>query len=258
MSSQTPIQFEYLYLPCPRWFEYRVFPQADGLTIFATDITDRKQAELVQVEQKRLLELTASGHPLEECLSSLCASVSKLNPRTRACILVADAQRMTFPYSIAPDFGPSFAQGLKDAPINELAIGTCGEAVYFGKPVTCADIANDDRWSPRWRDLCVAHGVLACHWAPILGADNLPIGSVMLCFDEARMPTDWEYRLSDFGTQVASMVFDRDRSSLALRESEKRLRRAIAIETVGVIFFQNRRYYHRNQRRFPPHERLQP
>jgi PAS domain S-box-containing protein len=59
----------------------------------------------------------------------------------------------------------------------------------------------------------------------------------MLCFDEARMPTDLDYRLSDFATQVASIILDRDRSSLALRESEARLRRAIAIETVGVIFF---------------------
>ncbi|MBW3585061.1 MAG: PAS domain S-box protein [Cyanobacteria bacterium 0813] len=237
MSSQTPVEFEYLYLPCNRWFQYRVFPSADGLKIFATDITDHKQAELVQAEQKRLLELTASGHALEECLSSLCASVSKLNPRTRACILVADAQRVTLPYSIAPDFRPSFAQGLKDTPINELAFGTCGEAVYFGKPVTCADIANDDRWSQGWRDLCVAHGVLACHSAPIQGADNRPLGSLILCFDEARMPTDLDYQLSDFATQVASIILDRDRSSLALRESEQRLRRAIAIETVGVIFF---------------------
>ncbi|MEG4628891.1 PAS domain S-box protein [Microcoleus sp. AR_TQ3_B6] len=238
MSSQTPVEFEYLYLRCNRWFQYRVFPSADGLKIFVTDIADRKQAQLVQAEQKRLLEFTASGHPLEECLSSLCASVSKLNPRTRACILVADAQGLTFPYSIAPDFGPSFAQGLKDAPINELAFGTCGEAVYSGKPVTCADIANDDRWSPRWRDLCLTHGVLACHSAPIQGADNLPLGSLILCFDEARRPTDLEYRLCDFATQVASIILDRDRSSLALRESEARLRRAMAIETVGVIFFQ--------------------
>ncbi|MEG4805537.1 MULTISPECIES: PAS domain S-box protein [unclassified Microcoleus] len=237
MSEQTPIQFEYLYLPWNRWFDYRVYPSPDGLTIFATDITDRKQAELVLVEQKRLLELTASGHPLDECLSSLCASVSQLNPRTRACILVADAQRLRFPYSITPDFEPSFGQGLKDAPINELAIGTCGEAVYCGKPVTCADIANDDRWSQPWRDLCAAHGVLACYSAPVLDGDNQPLGSLMLCFDEARMPTDWEYRLSEFGTKIASIVFEREGSIRALRESEERLRRAIAIETVGVIFF---------------------
>ncbi|HBB35327.1 MAG TPA: hybrid sensor histidine kinase/response regulator [Cyanobacteria bacterium UBA8803] len=46
----------------------------------------------------------------------------------------------------------------------------------------------------------------------------------MLCFNEARMPTDWEYQLANFGTQVASIVFERDRSSLALRESEARFR----------------------------------
>ncbi len=55
----------------------------DGLLI---DITERKQAELLLLEQKRLLELTASGHSLDECLSSLCASISRLNRSVRACI----------------------------------------------------------------------------------------------------------------------------------------------------------------------------
>ncbi|OUL27274.1 hypothetical protein BV378_11655 [Nostoc sp. RF31YmG] len=180
-----------------------------------------QQAELLLVEQKRLLELTASGHPLNECLSSLCASISKLNPRVRACILLPNAQRSAFARSITPDFEPSFGQGLKDAPINELAIGTCGTAVYCGQPVTCPDIANDHRWSQGWRDLCVAHGILACHSAPVLGVDGLPLGSLMLCFDEARMPTDWEYQLAEFGTHIASIVFERDRSNLVLQESEE-------------------------------------
>ncbi|OUL34864.1 hypothetical protein BV372_12880 [Nostoc sp. T09] len=190
----------------------------DGLLI---DITQRKQAELLLVEQKRLLELTASGHLLNECLSSLCASMSRLNPRVRACILLPNAQRSAFKSLITPDFPPSFGQGLKDAPINELAIGTCGTAVYCGQPVTCTDIANDDRWSQGWRDLCLAHGILACHSAPVLGLDGQPLGSLMLYFDEARMPTDWEYELAEFGTHIASIVFERDRSNLALRESEE-------------------------------------
>ncbi|MDZ8029241.1 MAG: PAS domain S-box protein [Nostoc sp. DedQUE11] len=185
---------------------------------------ERKQAELMLFQQKQLLELIASGHPLDECLAAMCASVSELHPGTRACFLLTDAQRTTFQNSITPDFPSSFGEGLNNAPINDLCIGTCGEAAYRGESITCADILNDDRWSKEWRDLCVSHGILACHSKPVMGVDGLPLGSLMLCFDQARIPTDWEYQLADFGTQVASIVFERDRSHLALRESEAKYR----------------------------------
>ncbi|MBW4511927.1 MAG: GAF domain-containing protein [Scytonematopsis contorta HA4267-MV1] len=191
----------------------------DGLLM---DITDSKQAELVLIEQKKLLELTASAHPLDECLSSLCTSISRLNCRVRASILLANEQRSSFKSFITPDFPPSFAEGLKDAPINELAIGTCGAAVFYGHPVTCPDIANDERWSKEWRDLCVAHGILACHSAPVLGVDGVPLGSLMLCFGSARIPTDWEYQLVEFGTHIASIALERD---LAETEREQLLTR---------------------------------
>ncbi|MDZ8104932.1 MAG: PAS domain S-box protein [Nostoc sp. DedQUE12a] len=184
----------------------------------------RKRAELMLFEQKRLLELIASGRPLDECLKAMCASVSDLHPGTRACFLLTNAQVTTFKSSITPDFPSSFGEGLKDAPINDLCIGTCGEAVYRGEPISCADIVNDDRWSQEWRNLCVAHGILACHSQPVMDADGLALGSLMLCFDQPRMPTDWELQLADFGTQVASIVFERDRSYLALAESEAKYR----------------------------------
>jgi PAS domain S-box-containing protein len=183
------------------------------------DISERKQAEFLRLEQQQLLELVASGAPMAECLAAVCASVSKLNAEVRACILLADSQQQTFNDCIAPTFPASWCQRLEGASINELAIGTCGTAVYGGRAVTCRDIASDDAWSQSWRDLCLAHGVLACHCAPILNADDVPLGSLMLCFDRLREPTEWEYQLADFGTQIASIVFERDRSSLALRES---------------------------------------
>ncbi|MEG4573588.1 PAS domain S-box protein [Microcoleus sp. N3A4] len=234
VADQVAAHFEVLYEPLTMWLEIHAYPAIAGLSIYYRDITDRKQSELVLVEQKRLLELTASGQPLEQCFSALCASMSKLNPHVSACVLLTDARRQTFPRLIAPDLPPSFSQGLKDAPINELAIGTCGEAVYRNQPVTCADIARDDRWSQEWRDLCVAHGVLACHSAPIPGVDRLPLGSLMLCFGEARMPTDWEYRLAEFGAQIASIVLERDRSSLAVRESEAKYRTLTELSTHHV------------------------
>ncbi|WNN87680.1 PAS domain S-box protein [Gloeocapsopsis dulcis] len=188
----------------------------------ALDITDREQAERMLIEQKQLLELIASGQPLDECLAAVCASVTRLNS-ARACLLLTNAQRLT-PHFITPDFPPSFGQALKDAPINDLCFGTCGEAVYRNEPITCADIANDDRWSQEWRDICIAHGILACHFKPVIGIDGLPFGLLMLCFSEARMPTDWEYQLAEFGTRIANIVFERERSSLALRESEAEYR----------------------------------
>lgn len=224
VREQTPLQFDYLYVPWNCWHDHRIYPSPQGLTVLLADITERKQAELMLLEQKRLLELIASGQPLDDCLAALCNSVSQLSPSTRACFLLADPQGKTFCRSITKDLLPSFETGLKDAPINELCIGTCGEAVYRGQPISCVDIANDTRWSKGWRDLCLAHGILACHSKPVFGINQQPYGSLMLCFGEARMPSDWEYQLADFGTQIASIVFERDRSLTALRESEEQFR----------------------------------
>ncbi|MBD0267501.1 MAG: PAS domain S-box protein [Cyanobacteria bacterium Co-bin8] len=45
LSEQTSIQFEYLYTTWNRWYEHRVYPAPDGLTVFAADITERKRVE---------------------------------------------------------------------------------------------------------------------------------------------------------------------------------------------------------------------
>jgi PAS domain S-box-containing protein len=218
MTERVEAQFDFYYEIADCWVEHRVYPTADGLAILMADISDRKQAEFLLLEQQQLLELTASGAPLAECLAAVCASVSKLSADVRACFLLADSQRQTFNDCIAPVFPASWCDGLWGAPIDELTIGACGTAVDYDR-VTSTDIASDDVLSQPWRDLCLAHGVLACHSAPIVNADDVPLGSLMLCFETAREPTEWECQLADFGTHIARIVFERDRSSIALRES---------------------------------------
>jgi PAS domain S-box-containing protein len=248
LHEQISLQFEYFYLPWNRWFEYRVYPSADGLTIFAVEVTDRKRSNLMLVEQKQLLERVASGHSLDECLAAVCHAIASLNSGTRACFLLADEARQTFSHVIMPDLPSSFRQGIENFPINDLCIGTCGEAVYRGEPVTCADIANDDRWSQGWRDLCLGQGILACHSTPIMGMNNLPLGSLMLCFDEVRHPTQWEYQLADFGTQIASIVFERDRSLVALQSSEAQSRDILESINDGFLALDEHwRYTYLNQ-----------
>lgn len=45
MREQTPLQFEYLYVPWNCWYEHRIYPSPNRLTVFLADITDRNQAE---------------------------------------------------------------------------------------------------------------------------------------------------------------------------------------------------------------------
>lgn len=192
---------------------------------------ERQRSEQLHGEQKNLLEMIASGRPLNECLSALCAAIPRLNAGVRASVLVADEQRRSFQRPVAPDLSPSFAQGLEGAPI----IGTCGTAVYTGEPVVCSDIANDTKWSQEWRDLCVANSVLACHSSPIRDTNGAPLASFMLFFDTPRAPSKGEQWLADFGTYIASIALERDRSSRALRESEERYRRLFESVPVGAF-----------------------
>jgi PAS domain S-box-containing protein len=56
VAEQTPIIFEDYYGPYDRWFENRIYPSPDGLTIFFTDITERKRAEQKIREQLEELQ----------------------------------------------------------------------------------------------------------------------------------------------------------------------------------------------------------
>ncbi|MEO5713472.1 MAG: GAF domain-containing protein [Luteolibacter sp.] len=181
-------------------------------------------AESLLLEQKKLLQLIAMGEPLDDCLSALCSAVPRLSPGTRACILLADEAGLTFPRAISPDLQPTFGQGLKDASINDLALGTCGEALFRGRQVGCPNIAAEPKWSKPWRDLCVGHGVMACVSEPIPGSEGKPFGSFMLCFAEPREPTEWEQRMIRFGTHIASIALTREQTSKALIQSEERYR----------------------------------
>ncbi|MBW4621154.1 MAG: PAS domain S-box protein [Cyanosarcina radialis HA8281-LM2] len=59
--EQKPLQFEYLYAPSNRWYEHRVYPAADGVTVFIADITARKQVQEALRQSEEQLRLASAG-----------------------------------------------------------------------------------------------------------------------------------------------------------------------------------------------------
>ena len=52
-EEMAPVSFEARYPPIERWLEVRVYPYENGLSVYTTDITDRKSAEEALAESER-------------------------------------------------------------------------------------------------------------------------------------------------------------------------------------------------------------
>jgi diguanylate cyclase (GGDEF)-like protein/PAS domain S-box-containing protein len=56
MATQQPVFIEEYYPPLQRWFENRIFPSPQGLTIYFHDISQRKETERKLQHQQRMLD----------------------------------------------------------------------------------------------------------------------------------------------------------------------------------------------------------
>ncbi len=202
----------------------------------ASDITEETQANLLLAEHKDLLERVAVKQPLHDCVSALTESVTRLHPTARAALLLANAEGTAIGDCYSSHLPLSFTTALRDAPINELPVGTCGTAIHTGKPVTCADVANTTQWSAAWRNLCLAHNIKACHSEPVSDYAGQPIASFFLCLTEPRAPTTWERRLAEFGADLAGILLERHRVDQALEQEIDGMRK---LHRMGVRLAQS-------------------
>jgi PAS domain S-box-containing protein len=88
MRRQSPLSFEFYEARSGRWFENRLYPHEGGLSVFFSDITDRKQAE-EQLKQwnieleRRVYDRTQNLSASRARLRTLAAQLSLAEQRER-------------------------------------------------------------------------------------------------------------------------------------------------------------------------------
>jgi PAS domain S-box-containing protein len=239
MAEQIFIQMENYYEPWNRWFENRIYPSPEGLSIFFHEITERKLAEQAAHEnaqllagQNQVLEIIARGAPLHESLDALLRVIEAQCPGMQGSILLLDPDGIHVRHGAAPSLPQSFIRAIDGQPIGANA-GSCGTAAFRREPVVVEDIATDPLWKD-YRTGALAHGLRACWSTPIFDGQRNVLGTFALYFRTPGRPTGRHRRLVDLSTHTAAIAIVKHRETQALLASEERQRLAASSGHIGL------------------------
>ena len=158
-------------------------------------------------EQERVEEMIAAGAPRNEILSELVLMMEKQVPEMICSILLLSDDGNHVRHAVAPSLPENYVKAIDGAPIGPKN-GSCGTAMYRGKPVIVSDIATDPLWD-EYRNLAWAIGVAACWSTPIMSSKGKVLGSFAMYYREPRSPDGQERRITDLATKLAAMAIER-------------------------------------------------
>ena len=199
--------------------------------------------------QRRVLERIASGAPLAETFNTLIRLIEEQAEGMRCAVLLADAAQQWLSFVAAPSIPEDYKTGI--VPYLRIApnMGSCGTAAFLREPVYTEDTGTDVLWED-CRAIAVRNGLRAIWSTPILGDDNVVLGTFAMYYGEPRLPSPEHIKLIDMAVQMARVAIEARRSEDALRKSEDGLR--MVIDTIpamawsvlpdGAVDFLNQRW----------------
>ena len=114
-------------------------------------------------------------------LSALCAKVEALAPGAIAGMTISNIAQTHIERALFPTLPFSFSAAITHVPLQPADFGSCVKAISRGEPITCPDIVRDTLFDPRWRQVCLDHGLQAIQSRPVY-VDGQPRGTFVLAY----------------------------------------------------------------------------
>jgi PAS domain S-box-containing protein len=200
-----------------RSYSVRAFPlpgSCVGLTL--EDVTLQARARRLQAAEHRVLEMIASGSPLEEALESLVILIERQAPSTLGSILLLDSSGTRLHHGSAPHLPDEYNRAIDGSAIGPTA-GSCGTSAFLRQPVFVSDVETSPLWED-YRELARRYGFRACWSMPIFASDGRVLGTFALYYSEPRTPGRDELELIARATHVAGIAIQRRQLDDQLRE----------------------------------------
>ena len=158
------------------------------------------------LQQKEVMKMIAAGAPLTDILSRLVLMIEAQEPDMVCSILLLSDDGNHVRHAVAPSLPESYVKVIDGSPIGPKH-GSCGTAMFRGKPVCVSDILTDPLWDD-YREHGIAIGMRACWSTPILSSKGKVLGSFAMYYREPRTPDGEEQHLTNIATKLAAEAIE--------------------------------------------------
>jgi GAF domain-containing protein len=157
-------------------------------------------------EQQRIEDMIAADTPLNHILSELVLMIEAQSPEMICSILLLSDDGNHVRHAVAPSLPENYIKVIDGSPIGPKH-GSCGTAMFRGKPVIVTDIATDPLWD-EYRNFAWAINVAACWSTPIMSSKGKVLGSFAMYYRDPRGPKPEEQHLTDVATKLAARAIE--------------------------------------------------
>jgi len=184
----------------------QALPRIDSPTDKNVDNPPDEKEAAFQAGQSRVLKMIAANAPLSEILKNLVLLIEAQSSGMLCSVLLLSADGNHIEHGAAPSLAPHYVKAIDGAPIGPKH-GSCGTAMYRGKPVIVTDIFEDPLWED-YRDMAKGTGLRACWSTPIMSGKGKVLGSFAMYYAEPRTPTGEESKLTSVATYIAGFAIE--------------------------------------------------
>jgi diguanylate cyclase (GGDEF)-like protein/PAS domain S-box-containing protein len=184
-----------------------VVKRANGKAVRAVatilDITDRKRAQVLEQDRRRVLEMVAKDLPLAQVLGQLGEMIEHQLPGTMAgALVILDGQISVHGTSLPANLVAQMQE-------HRLMLASKLSAGVWSAENGCGVslIERDLMWKDL-RPVAAGHGLCACWTMAIQSSDDLPLGLLCVMGRKARGPTLAEIQTLDLAGKLAVICIE--------------------------------------------------
>jgi signal transduction histidine kinase len=189
--------------------------------------------EAFRAGQSQILEMIAANAPLGQILEQLMLLIEAQSPGMLCSVLLLSDDGNHIRHGAAPSLPEEYVKAIDGAPIGPKN-GSCGTAMYRGKPVIVTDIFADPLWED-YRDLAAAADLRACWSTPIMSGRGKVMGSFAMYYPKPQTPTGTEARLTDVATHIAALAIEHQKTQEALARMQAELAQAAHVNSMREL-----------------------